>query len=159
LNAEVDRYLLLSDQCRTTLTGEGLLIWWRDNSVRFPLLTRIALRLLPIPASQAASERLFSKMGCIAVDTVPAFSFHIYVQHEDHPTLLAVSFHDRAKCHFLTNFHRPDNVTTRNDDSVPEVVQDDRQHIGSVDRVNRTAAKVFRGSRTTVMFVADGELV
>lgn len=65
-----------------------------------------------------------------------------YLQHEEYPTLLAVSFYDRAKCHLLTNFHRPDIVINRNEEYVPEVIQDYRLHLGLVDKMNRTTTKV-----------------
>jgi hypothetical protein len=42
----------------------------------------------------------------------------------------------------LTNFHRPDVVNNRHGDTVPDPVQDYWIHMGSVDKVNRTAVKV-----------------
>jgi hypothetical protein len=36
--------------------------WWREHKVKYPLLSKLALRYLCIPASQTASERDFSQM-------------------------------------------------------------------------------------------------
>lgn len=38
-----------------------ILKWWQDHSIIYKLLSRLALGLLPIPASSAASERIFSE--------------------------------------------------------------------------------------------------
>ncbi|CAF1238449.1 unnamed protein product [Adineta ricciae] len=45
--------------------GEGILVWWKKHSAIFPQLSRLALSLLSIPASSAASERVFSETGRI----------------------------------------------------------------------------------------------
>ena len=39
--------------------------WWSENELRFPIISRIAKRILAIPASSAPSERLFSIAGAI----------------------------------------------------------------------------------------------
>ncbi|CAF1505866.1 unnamed protein product [Adineta ricciae] len=45
--------------------GEGILVSWKKHSAIFPQLSRLALSLLSIPASSAASERAFSETGRI----------------------------------------------------------------------------------------------
>jgi hypothetical protein len=37
--------------------------WWRVNAIRFPLLAKLAMRILAIPATSAPSERVFSLAG------------------------------------------------------------------------------------------------
>jgi hypothetical protein len=54
---------------------------------------------------------------------------------------LALSYHDRAKCHFLTNMWRPGIIQNPKNNSVPLTVQDYRLHMGTVDRVDRSALK------------------
>lgn len=39
--------------------------WWRENEMKYPLLSSIAKRYLSIPATSAPIERLFSQMGLI----------------------------------------------------------------------------------------------
>ncbi|CAM9556763.1 unnamed protein product, partial [Hapterophycus canaliculatus] len=39
------------------------LAWWDSHQQSLPLLREIAMRVLCVPASSAASERLFSKAG------------------------------------------------------------------------------------------------
>ena len=43
--------------------------WWKVNQVHFPYLSRLARRTLAIPASSAATERLFSHTGNILTST------------------------------------------------------------------------------------------
>jgi hypothetical protein len=38
--------------------------WWIDHSVRFPILSRLALDILAIPATSAEAERAFSRYIC-----------------------------------------------------------------------------------------------
>lgn len=42
------------------------LAWWEKNQTTFPFLRELAQRVLCVPASSAASERLFSKAGLIS---------------------------------------------------------------------------------------------
>ena len=78
-----------------------------------------------------------------------------YLHHELYPTLLALSFHDRAKCHFITNIHRANLATNHSGDNVPAVIEGYRLHMGSVDRVNRAVTKVtwpHKNHRWTMCF-------
>ena len=45
--------------------GEDVLSWWRKHACIYPQLSRLAPALLSIPASSAASERIFSETGRI----------------------------------------------------------------------------------------------
>ena len=56
---EVDIYLKEKPLNRE----ESLLVWWRDNSHRFPLLSCIARKYLTIPATSTPAERVFSIAG------------------------------------------------------------------------------------------------
>ena len=58
--AEFDRYLrsVASPEC-------DLLRWWRKHADAYPHCAAVARRFLAIPASSAASERLFSATGRI----------------------------------------------------------------------------------------------
>ena len=39
--------------------------WWKENATRFPIVARVARNILGVPATQAYSERLFSRAGNI----------------------------------------------------------------------------------------------
>ena len=52
----------------TLKNGQELLDWWKNHASKYPVLTRIARRILAIPASEAASERLFSIMKYLLFD-------------------------------------------------------------------------------------------
>ena len=56
---EINRYLMLTVIKRM----DDPLEWWKENSVSFPRLSKVARKLLHIPATSTASERLFSKAG------------------------------------------------------------------------------------------------
>jgi hAT family C-terminal dimerisation region len=43
--------------------GIDILLFWKEHQNEFPLLAKVARRILAIPASSAASERLFSRAG------------------------------------------------------------------------------------------------
>ena len=65
----VDAELLLykREQHLPPKKGDGSfnnpLEWWRIKQQQFPLMAQIALRVLPIPATSAPSERVFSVAG------------------------------------------------------------------------------------------------
>jgi hypothetical protein len=39
--------------------------WWSKNYTRFPLISKVACKVLSIPASAASCERLWSKAGLV----------------------------------------------------------------------------------------------
>lgn len=59
-----------------------------------------------------------------------------YLQSIENPSLLAVSFYDKAKCHFMTDLFRPGMTSTRSGKQIPTIVEDYRLHMGNVDRAN-----------------------
>jgi len=58
---DIDRYFD-TPPIKFVLNDQALLTqqWWSDNSYVFPLMSRAARDYLPIPASEADIERLFS---------------------------------------------------------------------------------------------------
>lgn len=40
-----------------------LMEWWRNNQVKYPMLSKLAIQIHSIPASSAAAERSFSLAG------------------------------------------------------------------------------------------------
>ena len=60
-NTEVDLYLATN---QIPILDDPL-YWWKQNSSSFKILSRIAKDFLPLPATSAASERIFSKSGHI----------------------------------------------------------------------------------------------
>ena len=42
------------------MNADDILTWWREHRERLPLLASIACMILPLQASSAASERIFS---------------------------------------------------------------------------------------------------
>lgn len=78
-----------------------------------------------------------------------------YLQSEQDPALLALSYHDRAKCHFLTNLFRPAMTQNRKNNAVPSAVEDYRQYMGIIDRIDRSALLArwpHRNRRWTMAF-------
>lgn len=44
------------------------LLWWKERALTYPLLSPVARKWLAVPASSAASERLFSRAGLTVTD-------------------------------------------------------------------------------------------
>jgi len=47
------------------LPGANTREWWREKENKYPIIAKLARRYLPIPASSAPSERIFSKYGIV----------------------------------------------------------------------------------------------
>ncbi|XP_066317809.1 zinc finger BED domain-containing protein RICESLEEPER 2-like [Miscanthus floridulus] len=60
VKSEVDKYLSEDNEPDT---GFDILKWWKVNSTRFPILSRLARDLLAIPITSVASESAFSAGG------------------------------------------------------------------------------------------------
>ena len=61
---EVEKYLTKNCDGRRDLNFE-VLGWWKDNSSRYPLFSKVAKDGLTIPISTVASESAFSTRGRI----------------------------------------------------------------------------------------------
>ena len=59
VDTEIRRYL----QEEALDSHADPLVWWRDNSVRFPLLSKVARKYMTICATSIPSERVFSAAG------------------------------------------------------------------------------------------------
>ncbi|KAG6650499.1 hypothetical protein CIPAW_06G047500 [Carya illinoinensis] len=59
--SEVDRYL--AEKCEDEGDNFDLLNWWKVNSVRYRILSKVAHDVLAIPVSTVASESTFSTAG------------------------------------------------------------------------------------------------
>ena len=59
LKIEMEKYELFSLQSKDC----DILLWWKQHDNVLPLLSKIAKRVLTIPASSAKSERVFSTGG------------------------------------------------------------------------------------------------
>ncbi|KAG6625089.1 hypothetical protein CIPAW_16G071900 [Carya illinoinensis] len=59
--SEVDRYL--DEKCETDSASFDILVWWKVNSFRYRVLSKIARDVLAIPVSTVASESCFSTVG------------------------------------------------------------------------------------------------
>ncbi|XP_041009356.1 uncharacterized protein LOC121253405 [Juglans microcarpa x Juglans regia] len=59
--SELDRYL--AERCEDENDSFDLLIWWKVNSVRYRVLSKVARNVLAIPVSIVASESTFSTVG------------------------------------------------------------------------------------------------
>ncbi|KAF7124122.1 hypothetical protein RHSIM_Rhsim12G0116300 [Rhododendron simsii] len=61
-SSEVDKYL--GDLCdRRDNPDFDILVWWKNNSNKYPILSKIALDVLAMPVSTVASESAFSTGG------------------------------------------------------------------------------------------------
>jgi len=45
----------------------SLMEWWRNNQVKYPMLSKLAIQILSIPASSAAGERSIWLAGNIII--------------------------------------------------------------------------------------------
>jgi hypothetical protein len=63
---ELDKYL--SEDQEEQSPEFDVLCWWKCNSVRFPVLSKLARDILAIPISTVASESAFSTSGRILDD-------------------------------------------------------------------------------------------
>ncbi|XP_049360098.1 zinc finger BED domain-containing protein RICESLEEPER 2-like [Solanum verrucosum] len=63
VKSELDRYLLEDQEPESE--DFDILIWWKVNSPRFPVLSQLARDVLAIPMSSVASECAFSTGGRI----------------------------------------------------------------------------------------------
>ena len=61
--SELDKYL--AEDVEENSPQFKVLNWWKDNSLRFPVLSRMARDILAIPISTIASESAFSTSGRI----------------------------------------------------------------------------------------------
>jgi hypothetical protein len=63
---ELDRYL--AKECEEDVKKFGILAWWKGQSTRFPILSKLARDVLAIEISTVASESAFSTGGCVPDD-------------------------------------------------------------------------------------------
>jgi len=56
---EIMRYLQCSNEPKAT----DPLVWWRDHTTNYPILSKLARKYLSIPATSVPSKRLFSDAG------------------------------------------------------------------------------------------------
>ncbi|KAG8501282.1 hypothetical protein CXB51_003381 [Gossypium anomalum] len=61
--SELDRYLGEDEEVNNSSSFD-LLLWWKMNSLRFPILAQMARDILATPISTVASESAFSTGGC-----------------------------------------------------------------------------------------------
>jgi len=61
--AAVDAEILQYQREEKLPDASDPLLWWKINSIRFPLHSRLARKILAVPATSAPSERLFSSAG------------------------------------------------------------------------------------------------
>ncbi|XP_057520815.1 zinc finger BED domain-containing protein RICESLEEPER 1-like [Amaranthus tricolor] len=64
--SELDRYL--EDACEPHDSNFDILLWWKDQTKRYPILQKMAKDVLAIPISTVASESAFSTGGRILDD-------------------------------------------------------------------------------------------
>jgi hypothetical protein len=61
IRTELDKYL--AEECEDEVKVFDILAWWKGQSSRFPILSRLARDVLAIPISIVASESAFSTSG------------------------------------------------------------------------------------------------
>lgn len=65
MDEEYQRYLSLPRQTKRDANGKPIAIdpiaWWQGRRVEFPILSKMALDVLSIPAVSAECERIFSQ--------------------------------------------------------------------------------------------------
>jgi hypothetical protein len=66
IRTELDKYL--AEECEDEVKVFDILAWWKGQSSRFPILSRLARDVLAIPISTVASESAFSTSGRILDD-------------------------------------------------------------------------------------------
>lgn len=69
VNNELERYA--SERIDTSNQSQyefDVLLWWKNNASKYPLLAALSRFMLAIPASSAPSERLFSVAGSTVTD-------------------------------------------------------------------------------------------
>lgn len=59
----MDKYL--GEELENDSNDFNILLWWKDNSRRFPILAEMARDVLAIPVSSVASESAFATGGFI----------------------------------------------------------------------------------------------
>ncbi|XP_016681273.1 zinc finger BED domain-containing protein RICESLEEPER 2-like [Gossypium hirsutum] len=64
--SNLDRYL--GEDCENNLDSFNLLLWWKVNSPRFPIVAQMARDVLSVPISTVASESTFSTSGRVLDD-------------------------------------------------------------------------------------------
>lgn len=77
---ELESYIHSID---TFQTNENILNWWKARNNILPTMAKLALRILAIPATSAASKRAFSAAGrlieerrsCLKAETIDALLF------------------------------------------------------------------------------------
>ncbi|XP_052477915.1 zinc finger BED domain-containing protein RICESLEEPER 2-like [Gossypium raimondii] len=62
--SELDRYLGEDEEVNNSSSFD-LLLWWKMNSPRFPILAQMARDILAIPILIVASKSAFSTVGCV----------------------------------------------------------------------------------------------
>ena len=82
--SEYDLYVRGENEAKDT----DPLLWWKQNEHQFPLLSILARRYLAIPASSAASERVFSRLK----NTLTAKRVHMHPK-----TVCQLQF---VRCHY-----------------------------------------------------------
>jgi hypothetical protein len=63
-NNELDKYLVENCEGKKDVNFD-VLLWWKTNSSRYQVLSKMARDVLAIPVSTVASESAFSTRGCI----------------------------------------------------------------------------------------------